>query len=229
MKNILIIIVLLGINLVAKDSEDKNVRNYNSEHLEQFFYKKGLKDGAEKGYKDGYRDGIRLAKKQLRLWSTKIKALEEGKYLKEYRGKITNPAVYQIKSGNEIKVIVRGCRIDKQLTADEIIDLPHYPIDGNGNKSFKYYNIDETALSPFDDTIATNSADIIERDGNGFNAGRPSNPYTNNSSYYYLENSRAMRKKLDVLNYSYAIEDDKLKVIFDSKKEKDSFLQHMGF
>lgn len=223
------ILLALSLATISSIASDKEIKTYNSEHLEQFFYKKGLRDGAEKGYKDGYRDAIRFAKKQLRLWGTKIRSLESGKYLKEYEGKITNPEIYQIKSGNEIKVIVRGCRIEKQLTPDEIIDLPIYPIDANGNYRFKYYNIDETARSPFDDTIHTNSADVIGRDGNGFYSNRPTNPYTNNASYYYLDNNRAIRKKLDILNYTYAIENNRLKVIFSSEDEKNKFLEKMGY
>lgn len=228
MKNFLLAgCLFFAVGLLAQETD---VKNYNTEHIQQFYYKKGLRDGAEKGYKNGYRDALRASKKQLRLWATKIMALESGKYLKEYAGKITNPEIYQIKNGNEIKVVVKGCKIEKPLTPDEIIDLPQYPIDANGNYKFKYYNIDETASSPLEDgNNITNSADVVGRDGNGFYSNRPSSPYANKASYYYLPNSRSMRKKLDVLNYSYAIEDNKIKVIFNSEKEKNSFLNKADF
>ena len=217
----LLIICLVATLLYAADG----VKEYDTEHIKQFYFNKGLREGAEKAYASGYKDGLLFAKKQMRLWATKIKANESGKYLKK---KITNPEIYQIKKGNEIKIIVRGCRIEKPLTPDEIIDLPHYPIDANGNSSFSYYNIDESAKSPLSQDTIVNSADVMGRDGNGFYSNRPSQPYLNNSSYFYLNNSRAMRKKLDVLNYTYAIEDNKIKVIFSSEEEKDTFLNKLG-
>lgn len=233
MKKIIIGLVLsLSTSLMANGTTAQTqdgVKNYNTEHVEQFFYKKGMVDGTKLGYKQGYAEALEFAKKQLRLYAQKIKAYESGKYLKEHEGKITNPEIYQIKNGNEIKVIVRGCRIEKQLTPDEIINLPHYPIDGVGNPSFSYTNMDESNAPLFGESIPTDSADIIARDGNGFYGDRGSNPYLNDGSYYYLENSQAMRKQLSVLNYTYAIEDNKIKVIFSNENEKKSFMEKMGY
>lgn len=209
---------------------DEEVKQYNTEHLEQFFYTKGLRDGIEKGYKQGYEEALAFAKKQMRLYSDKIKALEAGKYLKEYGGKITNPEVYQVKNGNSVNVIVRGCRIEKQLSPDEIIDLPHYPIDANCNNTFKYHNVEGDTNPIFNTNVNTgNSADVLSRDGNGFYSQRSSNPYSNNNSYYYLDNTSTLRNQLDILNYTYTIEDNKIKVIFSNENERSTFLKNMGY
>jgi hypothetical protein len=211
--------------------DEESIKNYNTEHLNQFYYTKGFKEGVENGYKEGYKEALEFSKKQLRLYKDKIKALESGKYLKEHSGKITNPEIYQVKNGDTIKVIVRGCRIEKQLTPDEIIDLPHYPIDANCNNKFEYHNVEGENKPIFNSDLkgVTNSVDVMGRDGNGFYSDRASNPYTNENSYYYLENTSTLRKQLDVLNYTYAIEDNKIKVIFGNENERKSFLENMGY
>ena len=220
--NYLLVISLLGVSLHAE------VKEYNTEHIEQFQYQQGFKDGARKAYKEGYRDALRFAKKQLRLWAKTIKAYEAGKYLKEYDKKITNPAIYQSKQGNTVKVIVRGCRIERQLSPDEILELPMYPIDTTGNGKFDYTNMDASDVNIFDKDTFTNSGDIVARDGDGFYSSRPTNPFTNNASFLYFPNTEQNRKKLTVLNYNYTIEDNKIKVIFRSKEERQFFIQKLN-
>lgn len=210
-----------------------NEKAYDSSGLLDMYYKKGLEAGAKSGYEKGYEDGLELAKKRLRLYSDKVKANESGKYLKEYGGKITNPEIYQIKDGNSINVIVRGCKIEKQLTPDEIIDLELFPIDGDDMK-FKYYNMTKDNVSLFDEQNptsfgggVTNSVDVFDNDKMGYMKDRPS-LNNSNTHYLYLPNSNNLRTKLTNLNYTYSIENDKIKIIYGSEREKDLLLKQIN-
>lgn len=217
-------VILLSITALLADEP----KQYNTEHIEQFEYNRGFKQGIERGYKSGYADAIVFAKKQLRLYAKKIKALEAGKYLKEYDKKITNPAIYQTKQGNNINIIVRGCRIEKPLTPDEILELPLYPIDTSTNGQFSYSNADESNVNIFDNT-RSDSSDVLIRDGNGFFGSRPKSSFVNTDSFFYIENSAKNRKHLNTLNYSYAIENNRIKIVFKNSVEREAFIKNMGY
>jgi len=213
-------------------SEEKS---YDASGMLDMYYKKGLEAGAKSGYKKGFTDGLELAKKRVRLYADKIKANESGKYLKEYGGKVTNPEIYQIRDGNSINVVVKGCKIEKQLTPDEIIDLELYPIDGDEMK-FKYYNMNKDNVALFDEQNptsmnssggVTNSVDVFENDNMGYMRDRPS-LNNSNTKYIYLPNSNNLRTKLTNLNYTYTIENDKIKVIYGSEREKDLLLKQIN-
>ncbi|KAB7891292.1 hypothetical protein [Poseidonibacter ostreae] len=224
LKRIIFLSSLIGATTFLLASE----KSFDASGMLDLYYKKGLKAGASEGYQRGFEQGLELAKKRIRLYAQKIKANENGKYLKEYGGKITNPEIYQIRDGSNISVIVKGCKIEKQLTPDEIIDLELYPMDGD-NKKFKYYNVDKNNTSLFDEQNPTvsNSADIFSNDNMGYKKSRPS---VNNdkSDYIYLPNSSNLRAKLTNLNYSFAIENDRIKVIYGSIREKDLLLKSLN-
>ena len=214
-------VLLTALTLTAVTAFAGNdVKHYNTDNIEQFQYQKGLREGIERGYKEGYRDALEFAKKQLRLYKKKIEALEAGKYLKEYSGKITNPEVYQLKNGDSVKVIVRGCRIEKPLSPDEIIDLPIL------------YGITDTTLKthyenkPYNSsTFHTDTSDIVGRDGNGFYSNRPLDPYTDHASYIYIRNTSRNRAKLELLNRDFTVEDNRLKIKFYNEKDRKDFLK----
>lgn len=221
-------LIILGMLAITSTAIAQEAKQYNTEHIEQFEYKRGLKEGLEQGYKKGYKDALEFAKRQLRLYGKTIEAYEAGKYLKRYDKKISNPAIYQENQGGSIRVIVRGCRIVKPLTPDDIIELPMYPVDANGVSKFNFYNVDETSnKNIFDDSTYTNSSDIVARDGNGFYSSRPLNPYTNNSSYIYLENTESTRKQLSLLNRGFAVEDNKIKIIFKNQEDRKNFMKRI--
>lgn len=207
-----------------------NEKSFDASGLLDMYYKKGLEQGAKDGYQKGYEDALELAKKRLRLYADKIKANESGKYLKEYGGKITNPEIYQLRDGNSINVIVKGCKIEKQLTPDEIIDLELFPIDGDDMK-FKYYNMTNNNVALFNEqnpaNSITNSMDIFENDNDGFFKERPS-LNNSNKKYLYLPNSSNLRTKLSNLNYTYTIENNKIKLIYGSEREKDLLLKQLN-
>jgi len=225
-KTILLTLIIASSALYSQDE----VKQYSTENIEQFQFNRGLKEGLEKGYKQGYKDALEFAKRQLRLYRKQIEAMEAGKYLKEYDKKITDPAIYQVREGNTIKVLVRGCKIARPLTPDEIIELPMYPVDAHGSSKFKFYNMDATGNSNiFDDTTFTNSSDIVARDGNGFYSTRPQDPYTNNATYLYIKNTQANRKKLEILNRNYTIEDGRIKVTFNTKEDRRDFINRFRY
>lgn len=231
MKKTILFGFLILIGFVTNSFSDDKA--YDASGMLDMYYKKGLEVGAKNGYEKGYKDGLELAKKRLRLYSDKIKANESGKYLKEYGGKITNPEIYQIKDGNSINVIVKGCKIEKQLTPDEIIDLELFPIDGDDMK-FKYYNMTKDNISLFDEQNptsfsggVTNSVDVFENDNMGYMRDRPSLS-NSNTKYVYLPNSNNLRTKLTNLNYTYSIENDRIKVIYGSEREKDLLLKQIN-
>jgi hypothetical protein len=218
------VLVILAVTTLSAE-----VKQYSTEHIEQFEYNRGLKHGMEKGYKTGYKDALEFAKRQLRLYGKTIQALEAGKYLKEYDKKITNPAIYQENQGGSVRVIVRGCRIAKPLTPDDIIELPIFPVDASGSSQFKFFNMDATSNSNiFDSGTYTNSSDVVARDGNGFYSSRPLDPYTNNASFMYLGNTQSNRKQLELLNRAYTIEDNKIKITFKYKQDRENFIERIS-
>ena len=191
------LLVLISTFLLSTTSYS-NDKSFDASGMLDMYYKKGLEAGAKSGYEKGYKDALELAKKRLRLYSDKVKANESGKYLKEYGGKITNPEIYQIRDGNSINVIVKGCKIEKQLTPDEIIDLELFPIDGDDMK-FKYYNMQKDNISLFDEQNptsfggnVTNSVDVFDNDNMGYMKDRPS-LNNSNTKYIYLPNSNNLR------------------------------------
>ena len=223
------IIALALMSIASLTMADSKSNLYNTQNLRQFEYNRGLKVGLEQGYKKGYRDAIQFAKRQIRLYGDTIKAYEAGKYLKEYDHKISDPAVYQINQGGNVRVIVRGCRIVKPLTPSEIIDLPQYPVDASGAAKFKYYNMDATSNSnPFSNGTFTNSSNVVARDGNGFYASRPLNPYSNNASYIFLKNTALTRQKLSLFNVNYTTDGNKIKVVFANQRDRAQFMQRMS-
>lgn len=213
---------------LAFAENNPKINSYDIQPLLEMHYKKGLKDGAEKAYKEGYINGLEFSKKRLRLYSQKIKAYESGKYLKEYAGKISNPEIYQTKVNDGVKVIVNGCKIEKELTPDEIIDLVHFPMDANEKDKISYESENNLYMPIFDNYGVTNSVDIISRDKDGFNESRPSSPFEQKPSYLHLPNNRHTINKLNSLNYTYAIDGDNIKVIFSSEREKEALIQKLN-
>lgn len=214
--NKLIFLVLMISSLNANSQIDST----NISPMLEEYYKKGLKIGAEKAYKEGYIKGLMYADKKIRLWATKMKGNESGKYLKEYAGKIGSPNLYQTKhsSGEGVSVVVKGCVIEKQLTPDEIIDLTPYPIDAIGNEKIDYINAPNASKEVGHD-ISNSVADLSNV--SSFEESRPNNPYSSKKSYLYLPKNKSIANKLNDLNYAYAVENNSIKVVFNSEREKN--------
>jgi hypothetical protein len=219
MKKILLLTLVTVFSLALERNAD--LSKMSLEDIESFFYEKGRKDGLKRGYQQGYKDAITYATKKLERYSSKIKAIEYGKYL---RNKISAPEVYQVKDqfGN-IKVVVKGCRFEQPLKPHEIIDLPIFPQDVCSDTV-----IDTSNSLQNDDHIisTTNSANIIKRDQKLFSGKINDISSDTNTVFYYIPNKSYFRTKLAQLNMIYTIENDKIKVIFHSKQERDNFIKN---
>lgn len=213
------------VNLQAEEISTK-INTYDISPMLETYYKKGLADGSEKAYKEGFKSALLHAKKRLRLWENEISNFEKNKYLLEYDGKITNPEIYQSKfnMGEGVNVIVDGCKIEKQLTPDDIIDSKFFT---HKLEKDNYYNITSNTTDIFNNSV-TNGVDIISRDKNGFNEDRPSSPFGTNKAYLYLAKNKTVLEKLNVLNYAFAIENNRIKIILSSEKEKQQLLKKLG-
>jgi len=104
--------------------------------VERHFFRKGKKVGYKLGYNAGYAAGIKFAKKRLDKYKGRVAAMEAGKYLSR-RAKITPPRLYQKTTPDGVKVVVGGCKIEKQLTTKEILSLPVYDGQEEGAREYK--------------------------------------------------------------------------------------------
>jgi len=89
-----------------------------------FFYNKGFSDGKAEGMRLGYAKAKKEIMKKLKSRLRTIKAMEAGKYLSK-KHKITAPQIYQVRnSDGSLSVQVKGCRLEGELTTEEIVLLP---------------------------------------------------------------------------------------------------------
>lgn len=118
----LMITFLLGMKLAYADPTPKEI--LENKELESFFYNKGYNDGLRDGVKKGAKKAFEKATRTMGKYEKKIKAMEMGKYLFK-KQKITPPRLYQVqKADGSISVVVKGCKLEKQLSPNEILMLP---------------------------------------------------------------------------------------------------------
>jgi len=102
---------------------------------DKFFYDKGFKDGKTEGMRVGYAKARKEIMSKLKSRLSAIKAMEAGKYLSK-KHKITAPQIYQLrKADGSLSIQVKGCRLEGELTPEEIVMLPKYdnPMSDIGN------------------------------------------------------------------------------------------------
>lgn len=91
---------------------------------DKFFYDQGFNDGKIEGIRLGYKKAEKELLKKLKSRIDAIKAMEAGKYLSR-KHKITAPQIYQVrKPDGSLSIQVRGCRLEGELTPEEIMLLP---------------------------------------------------------------------------------------------------------
>lgn len=219
----LLLSLVFIISLEARERK-VDLNKMNLEDIESFFYEKGLKDGIKKGYRQGYSEALGYAKSKLNRYSSKIRAIEYGKYLND---RISSPEVYQVKDkfGN-IKVIVKGCKFEKPLRADEIISLPIFPSDICSDRVISRVNYSNQLSGLQYSNDISNSANVIKRDDKLFSGRLKDTTSDNSRVFYYIPNQRFFRNKLSQLNMIYTIENDKIKVIFQDQQERDEFIRN---
>jgi len=192
--------------------------NANNTDSSDYYYEKGYKQGKSVGYKKGFEAGKKYFLKQLKRRMAKLKAMEAGKYLvKEY--KITAPEVFQKKQRDgSIKVVINGCKLEKELTPEEIMMLPSVP---NGYKISS-----NSTYTPSTNKPAVSNSVYLP--GVDYNEDIPhTTEEQNDVTYLILPNTQYYKKLLDTAGKPYAISnDDKIKVIFENQRDKNLFINH---
>jgi len=202
------ILILVGFGVLYAGPTDTDSADY--------YYNKGYSEGKIVGYRKGFEAGKKEALKQLKRRLNEIKAMEAGKYLvKEH--KITAPKLYQVKQEDgSIKVVVKGCQLEKELTPEEIMMLPKVNnIVGSDALSYSTKN-DKKAIS-----------DSVYLPGVDTKSEIPHSPdEANRVTYLYLPNTEYYKKLLDSAGKPYAISyDGKIKVLFESNRDKNIFVK----
>jgi len=186
---------------------------------EKFFYNKGFADGFQEGRKAGYEQAMKEAKEAMKRWAKKIKSYESGKYLAS-KGKITPPRVYQ-KRGDDgsVSVVIRGCRIEGELSPEDILTLPTVDFSDNGGgngRGIKHIErFKEPALS---DSVFLAGVDrtkpipIAVED-------------LKKVTYRYFSDTGFYRKLMRKMGKPFSIQSSgKIKVMFESAEEANSFM-----
>ena len=219
MKNLPILILtgfIITTSQLFANTKDKLPNNITE--IEKFYYNKGYKDAYNKGYNKGYEDAIRDVLKRLAKYKNKMEAIESAKYLLK-QGKITYPQVFKISDGDSYKIVIIPPKVEDKLSIDDLVKIP---------------NIINTQdlTSQTDDT--KNKSNV-----------NPNAFYLQNQNYYTntpikeaksLNNEISMRfpkkafiKKILIKSGKPIIEEkDDYLIIFDSKKEKESFCKNIG-
>jgi len=194
---------------------------------DKFFYEKGFTDGKKEGMRIGYEKAKKevLAKLKSRLKA--IKAMEAGKYLSK-KHKITAPQIYQVKKPDgSMSVLVKGCRLEGELTPEEIVLLPkaeesYTGISGANANSLLPSTVDTSTT----DRGVSNGVFMPGVDANRYDKPQLANSMTN-TVYKYLPNTNFYTKLLRSSGFPYTISNGgtNLKVRFSSEREAIIFLK----
>lgn len=215
------IVIALGICCLATSLYAKKA------DADKFFYDKGFSDGKTEGIRIGYEKAKKEMLLKLKSRLKAIKAMEAGKYLSK-KHKITAPQIYQVKKPDgSLSVLVKGCRLEGELTPEEIVLLPKAQESYMGMSG-------ANANSLLPSTVDTNSANRGVSDGvfmPGVDANRYDKPQLassmTNTVYKYLPNTEFYTKLLRTSGFPYTISNGgvNLKVRFSSEREAITFLR----
>ncbi|HHO42405.1 MAG TPA: hypothetical protein ENN12_03495 [Epsilonproteobacteria bacterium] len=207
--------------LVTPISANPAIEKVDEEGKETFFYNKGFRNGYKEGEKEGYKKGLAKAEAAISQYKKKIEALESGKYLTK-RHKVTPPRVYQQKNEDgTVSVVVKGCSIEKQLTPEEILMLPeiekaessynsHAP---SGTSSYAKRNSHAPSDNIFLPGIDPSDSITPSLGGEDMKVVYKTFPDTE----FFRKLFRASGRPFSVIG------GDKIKVIFPSEQEAESF------
>ena len=205
--------IVLSINLFAGEI-DKNEKDLGS--IANFYYKQGYQAGYKQGYEEGYQKALNYAKEKLKEYALKIKAYEAGKYLIATK-KITYPQVFYIKNpDNSIKIVIKNSQIEKEIGADDILYIPNINLSN-------LKNINDTIKPSYEVSNSVSTQDIQT------NPEVPKlSKNTLNAYYLYMPNTESYKNILNKAGLVYAETGNRLKVIFQSKKEAQNFIKDFG-
>ena len=179
------------------------------------------KDNYTKGYKQAIKDtkeeftrlGFSKAKKILKLYTAKIRALEAGKYALK-KGLVTPPEIIAIDNGNtNVSLSVTGCKIDRQRTPLEIMSF--YNEYSDLIAVSKNQSIDRNARVSIDN--------ITTPDTKGYSKNNIINNLNNKSVYVRVVNTAYNKSKLDSLGHPYIQKGYYYMLKFDTKEVANIF------
>jgi len=193
---------------------------------DKFFYDKGFHDGKVEGMRLGYEKAKTEILKKLKSRLSAIKAMEVGKYLSR-KHKITAPQIYQIrKTDGSLSVQVKGCRLEGELSPEEIVllpksDTPFYDNTPNANRLLSSSSDREQSQ-----TGVSNGVFLPGIDSTRFNKPKMATSMTD-SVYKYLPNTEFYVKLLRSAGFPFTISNGgtNLKVRFASEYEAITFLK----
>lgn len=200
--------------------------------LQEFYYKKGFKDGSEKFYKKGYEEAIRDIKKNLLAFKIRHEAIEASKYL-SVTGKITYPEVVKMKDGNggyQIRIIPP--RVEKEFTVYDLINVPEATDDivsiiagddTEPKKSSSKKNKKNSPKNEQQDNAFYDQQEVVKQTGIYQNAKE-----INNEVIASIPKDRKTRQILDVANLNFTEGSEEFKIYFKSENEKDEFCRSVG-
>jgi len=203
-----------------------NAKRLSPDELGNFFYNKGQISGRAEGEKIGFEKASKVFLRKLKKYAQKIKAYESGKKL--YREeKITAPRIYQQKlPDGTVRVVVKGCKLHRQLSPEDIFNLPslgndyHEDEGGNGES-----NLDGGNNGSVTDNVSLAGVDIEKRKAIPYlpSANKKIVYRTFPSTDFYLSLCRNAKLICSVNNSKGTI-----RAIFKTKYEADTFMLANG-
>jgi len=196
---------------------------------DKFFYDKGFTDGKVEGMRLGYEKAKKEVLGKLKSRLKAIKAMEAGKYLSR-KHKITAPQIYQVKKPDgSLSVLVKGCRLEGELTPEEIVLLPKATSQygGEGDSIANADSLLPSTVSPAPHSKGVSNGVFVP----GVDASRYDKPQLASSMistvYKYLPNTEFYTKLLRTSGFPYTISNGgtNLKVRFSSENEAITFLR----
>jgi len=196
---------------------------------DKFFYDKGFSDGKTEGMRLGYEKAKKEVLKKLKSRLKAIKAMEAGKYLSK-KHKITAPQIYQVKKADgSLSVLVKGCRLEGELTPEEIVLLPkaNGPYGAGGDVVANADSLLPSTVQPAPESRGVSNGVFLP----GIDSNRYDKPQLANSMtdtvYKYLPNTEFYTKLLRTSGFPYTMSNGgtNLKVRFSSEREAIIFLK----
>ena len=194
---------------------------------DKFFYDKGFADGKKEGMRLGYEKAKKEILSKLKGRLNAIKAMEAGKYLSK-KHKITAPQIYQVKKPDgSLSVLVKGCRLEGELTPEEIVLLPKAENAYAGVSGANAESLLPSTVETDRDTAGVSDGVFMPGvDTNRYDKPQLASSMTN-TVYKYLPNTEFYTKLLRSSGFPYTISNGgtNLKVRFSSEKEALTFMK----
>lgn len=192
---------------------------------DKFFYDKGYRDGKVQGMRIGYDKAKKEIMRKLKSRLTSIKAMEAGKYLSR-KHRITAPQIYQVRRADgSLSVQIKGCRLEAELTPEEIMLLPSYT--EYADKISNAGGLLPSSVDVENDQKGVSDGVFLP----GIDSTRQSNPKMASSMigavYKYLPNTEFYIRLLRTSGFPFTITNGgiNIKVRFESEHQAITFMK----